>query len=481
MAKLRLVHRCASCGASQPKWSGRCSSCGDWNSLVEDVVADRPDRSVVGAAADRGPVAIRDVDLDAARPVTTGVGEVDCVLSGGLVPGSTTLLGGEPGIGKSTLLLQVAAAFPGTVLYVCAEESVQQVRSRAERVGALRAGLHLLADSSLPRIVAAAASMAPDLLIVDSIQAIADPELGSGPGSVAQVRGCAQLLVDDAKRAGMSTIIVGHVTKEGALAGPRALEHVVDTVLSFEGDRHHALRMLRAVKHRFGTTAELGLFSMESEGLRSVADPGQLFLADRCVGVPGSVVVPVVEGQRPLLIEVQALVVPSGLAMARRSAQGVDHGRLALLLAVMDQRADLSLAGSDVYVSVVGGIKLGEPGADLGVCVAIASAVTSTVVAPHVVVCGEVGLGGELRQTPLTARRLAEAARLGFRTAIVPSSAALDHPGIDVFPVASLAGALAVLGIDDRTPRRSRPAGDPLSKRAGSSRTATHEELTVHA
>ncbi|MEI7992157.1 MAG: DNA repair protein RadA, partial [Actinomycetota bacterium] len=429
-----------------PKWSGRCGSCGSWNSLIGDVEA-QVGYPPLSSGTPPDVQCISQLDpLDVPRP-SIGISEMDRVLSGGLVPGSVTLLGGEPGVGKSTLLLQLLAAMGGRTLYATAEESAQQVRLRAVRLGALHDNIFLLAETSLPRIRAAAAAMQPDLLIVDSIQAVSDPEIASGPGSVTQVRGCAQQLVADAKSNGLTTLLVGHVTKEGTLAGPRVLEHLVDTVLSFDGERHHALRMLRAVKHRFGTTNELGLFEMEGDGLRPVPDASKLFLADRRAGVPGSVVAPVLDGYRPLLVEVQALVTLSALSSPRRSAQGFDHGRLAVLLAVLDQRAGLMFGPCDVYASVVGGIRLTEPGGDLAVCVAAASAVTGRPVSGKVVVCGEVGLAGELRQVSQTARRLTEAARLGFTTAIVPRSAAVEVPGLEVIRVGTLAEALHTLGL----------------------------------
>ena len=363
MAKLRLIHRCTECGASHAKWSGKCLTCGAWNSLVEDV--EDPNEGVVSLAAGMAlvppgePTLIADVDATIGSPSPTNIGELDRVLGGGLVPGSVTLLGGEPGIGKSTLLLQLLAAATGTTLYVTAEESAQQVRLRASRLNALSPQLWLLPEMSLPNIITAIDSVKPQLVVVDSIQTVADPELGSTPGSVVQVRGCAHRLVQEAKRRDIPVVLVGHVTKEGGLAGPRVLEHVVDTVLSFEGDRHHALRLLRASKHRFGPTSELGLFEMTEAGLVGVPDASKLFLADRRTGVPGSVVVPTLEGQRPLLVEVQALTNPTnGGAPARRSVQGVDSARLSMLLAVLERRARISLSSHDVYASVVGGVKL---------------------------------------------------------------------------------------------------------------------------
>lgn len=380
------------------------------------------------------------------------------MLGGGLVPGSVTLVGGEPGIGKSTLLLQALASLANRgarCLLVTAEESKQQVKLRAERLGARDPALWLVAETSLPGVLAAINDVKPDVLVVDSIQTVYDPEIGSAPGSVAQVRECAHQLVRVAKERELTTVLVGHVTKEGTLAGPRVLEHVVDTVLSFEGERHHALRLLRAVKHRFGPTGELGLFEMADDGLKGVPDPSGLFLGDRRAGVPGSVVVPALEGHRPLLVELQSLVAPSALAMPRRSAQGLDSGRLSLLIAVLDRRVGLSLAGADVFASAVGGAKVVEPGADLALGLALASALTGTALPPDLVACGEVGLGGEVRQVAQTARRLSEAARLGFKTAVVPSSAPEPPAGMEAIRVRSLAEAVNRLDLSPSAAARS--------------------------
>jgi DNA repair protein RadA/Sms len=394
------------------------------------------------------PKPITEIDSAIGQPQPTTIPELDRVLGGGLVPGSVTLLGGEPGIGKSTLLMQLLAAWPKKTLYVTAEESTQQVRLRAERLGALNDNVWLLAEMSLPNIFNAIQQVSPDLVVIDSIQTIADPELSSPPGSVVQVRGCAHRLVQEAKHRNLPVIMVGHVTKEGGLAGPRVLEHVVDTVLSFEGERHHALRLLRAAKHRFGPTSELGLFEMTETGMVGVPDASQLFLADRRTGVPGSVVVPTLEGQRPLLVELQALTNPvSGGAPPRRSAQGVDSGRLALLLAVLERRARVSLAGHEVYASVVGGVKLSEPGADLGMCLALVSAIANKPLPADLVVIGEVGLAGEVRQVAQVGRRLAEAARLGFTRAIVPASASAKVQGIRVDTAATINEALSLAGL----------------------------------
>ena len=398
--------------------------------------------SAVPVAID--PTPIDQVAAAAAPRRATGVGELDRVLGGGLVAGSVTLLGGEPGMGKSTLLLQALgrlAASGARCLLVGAEESPQQVRMRAERVDALDPRVMLVATFALDEIVAAVDACTPDVLAVDSIQAIADPAVASVPGSVVQVRECAAALVRLAKARALPTLLIGHVTKEGSLAGPRTLEHVVDTVLSFDGDRHHGLRFLHAVKHRFGATTELGVLEMRSDGLAEVRDASALFLADRRPEVPGSVVVPVLEGTRPLLVEVQALVASAETPVPRRSAAGVDAARLALLLAVLEEHAGVPVGRHDVYASVAGGVRVAEPGADLGIALAVAGTRRRCALAPDAVAVGEVGLGGELRQVPQVERRLAEAARLGFRCAIGPASLPAV-PGVTALTAATLADAL---------------------------------------
>ena len=445
------MFRCTTCGDSSPKWLGRCPSCEAWNTLVEEADVER---APVALAPPSRPVLMADVDLGAYAHRPTGIGELDRVLGGGFVPGSVTLVGGEPGIGKSTLLLQVLASLArggARCLLVTAEESVQQVRTRADRLTAVAPELFIVAETSLAHVLAHLDDLRPDVLVVDSIQTIYDADLGSAPGSVAQVRECAARLVREAKERDMATVLVGHVTKDGALAGPRVLEHVVDTVLAFEGERHHALRLLRAVKHRFGPTGELGLFEMTDAGMTGVPDPSGLFLGDRSLGAdgraaPGSVVVPAVEGARPLLVEIQALVADSPLAQPRRSAQGLDAGRLSLLVAVLERRCGLSLSRSDVYASAVGGVRVVEPAADLALALALASAASGAPVPADMVACGEVGLGGEVRQVGHTARRLAEAARLGFRRALVPASAP-EVAGIELIRVASIRGAVEGLGL----------------------------------
>ena len=449
MSKLRLVYRCSECTTAYPKWAGRCPSCEAWNSMVEDVEGSEPDLAAL-VAYGTGAVAmpLAEIDTVVGGPQPTGIDELDRVLGGGLVPGSVSLLGGEPGIGKSTLLLQLAAAWPTRTLYVSAEESAQQVRLRAERLGAVGPNLWLLAETSLPHVVAALDTVQPQLVIIDSIQSVADPDLGSAPGSVVQVRGCAHRLVAEAKARGVPMVLVGHVTKDGGLAGPRVLEHVVDTVLSFEGDRHHALRLLRAVKHRFGSTNDLGVFEMVERGLVGVPDASSLFLTDRRTGVAGSAVTPTLEGHRPLMVEVQALTnkVNPGVP-PRRSAQGLDPGRLALLLAVLERRARLPMGQHEVFASAVGGVRLTEPGSDLPMCLAIVSALADHPLPPDIISFGEIGLAGELRQVAHASRRLAEAARLGFTRAIVPANSANGVDGITLVRVATLSEALMSVGL----------------------------------
>jgi DNA repair protein RadA/Sms len=448
MAKVRSTYRCAECGAEGPQWTGRCAGCGAWNTIVEERTA--PSSAATTRLGPSRALPIADVESEGWAPRPIGIGELDRVLGGGLVAGSVTLLGGEPGIGKSTLLLQALAALASrgtTCLLACAEESAQQVRMRAARLGALYPKLWLVAETDLSAILAHAAELNPDVLVVDSIQTVFDPELASAPGSVAQVRECAHRLVRAAKDGSRATVLVGHVTKDGALAGPRVLEHVVDTVLSFEGERHHALRLLRAVKHRFGPTSELGLFEMTDDGLAGVPDPGRLFLSDRQAHAPGSAVVPTLEGHRPLTVELQALVAKSNLATPRRSAQGLDNGRVAMITAVLEERVGIPLVGADVYALAVGGVRVVEPGADLALALAMVSSVLNRPLPADLVACGEIGLCGELRQVGQTGRRLAEAARLGFRRAVVPASAPEPPPGFEVIRASTLVEALAKAGL----------------------------------
>jgi DNA repair protein RadA/Sms len=387
---------------------------------------------------------IADVAAAATSHLSTRIAELDRVLGGGLVAGSVTLIGGEPGMGKSTLLMQALgeiAASGVRCLLVCAEESTAQVRMRADRLGVLVPELFVVSETSLPAVMAAVATLEPAVLAIDSIQAVHDPDGSGVPGSVTQVRDCAQELVRVAKENDIATLLVGHVTKDGGLAGPRALEHVVDTVLSFEGDRHHALRMLRALKHRFGATDELGLMEMTVHGLLPVDDPSALFLTDRRIGATGSVVTAVMEGTRPLCVEVQSLVAPTGAPIPRRIAQAFEGNRLSMLCAVLQQRAGIALTNQDVYASVAGGVRVAEPAADLAVALAIAGAHNDWAIDGGTLVIGEIGLGGEIRQVPQAARRLTEALRLGFHTAIVPVSTP-DVRGVNLRRVGDIREAL---------------------------------------
>lgn len=445
------VFECATCGAQSPKWLGRCTECGTWGSVSESVLPAARVSSGRAASSAGGarrsvpvPVPIGEVVISGAAPLPTELAELDRVLGGGLVPGSVTLIGGEPGMGKSTLLMQALgriAARGARCLLVCAEESAAQVRVRADRLGVLAPELLVVSETSLPAVMAYVAQVEPVVLAIDSIQAVHDPDAPGAAGSVTQVRDSAQELVRLAKDNDIATVLVGHVTKDGTLAGPRVLEHVVDTVLSFEGDRHHALRMLRALKHRFGATDELGLMEMTTHGLVPVNDPSALFLADRRAGATGSVVTAVMEGTRPLCVEVQSLVAPTGAPIPRRIAQAFEGNRLSMLVAVLQQRAGIGLAGHDVYASVAGGVRVAEPAADLAVALAIAGARNDCAVDSDTIVIGEIGLGGEIRQVPQAPRRLTEALRLGFRRAIVPLSTP-DVRGVQLCRVGDLREAL---------------------------------------
>ncbi len=400
--------------------------------------------------ANHTPLALGEVATDTAVVRPSGLAELDRLLGGGLLPGSVTLLGGEPGIGKSTLALQLAAAVTTSgrrALVVSAEETASQVRRRAERLGTAPRELALLATTSLHDVLAACAAERPELLVLDSIQTIVDPDLASAPGSVGQVSGCAARLVALSKELDIATVLVGHVTKDGALAGPKLLEHLVDTVCAFDGDRRHELRLLSVSKHRFGPSGELGVFTMTAAGLVAVPDPSGMLLADRRPGVPGNAVVPVVEGRRPLLAELQTLVASSPLANPRRAVSGVSASRLSILLAVLEQRAGCRLAGLDVFTSVVGGLKVSEPAADLALALALASAQTGRGLPDDVVACGEIGLGGEVRRVSHLGRRLAEAARFGFACALVPAGGAEAATGLRLVPVSDLREALELLGL----------------------------------
>lgn len=448
MTKTRLQYVCQSCGHMSPKWLGRCPSCGEWNTFVEEFQGN--ERGVQPATSAAEPVPITEVQMGAEPRVATGIGEFDRVLGGGLVQGSLVLIGGEPGSGKSTLMLQTCqrlATSRRSVLYVTGEESAAQVKMRADRLGASAADLLLLAENDLGSILGAIEKSSPSVVVVDSIQTVYRSDIPSAPGSVAQVRECTGDLLRLAKGKNVTVLLVGHVTKEGQLAGPRVMEHIVDTVLYFEGDRHHAYRILRATKNRFGSTNEIGVFEMRGDGLREISNPSAAFLSERAADAPGSAVVCAMEGTRPVLIEVQALVTPTVFGMPRRTAAGVDYNRLIVLLAVLEKRAGLHLASQDVYTSIAGGVSLDEPAIDLGIATAVASSLRDRPVDGTAVAIGEVGLAGEIRAVPQISRRTMEAARLGFRRCIVPRSSAeeVTGSGLEVVAVEQLAEALARL------------------------------------
>lgn len=464
MARVQSRYVCQSCGSAVLRWEGQCRSCGEWNTLVETVVRDQPRRpsavAPAGAGATPVPLSLPETAAEARRPV--GIGELDRVLGGGLVAGSVVLLGGEPGIGKSTLLLQVAAGVagggprpadraPGGVLYATGEESTSQVRLRAGRLGlasgAIADAIRVVAETEVGRIVDLARAERPVLLLVDSVQTAVSEELDGPPGSVGQVRECTLRLMELAKADGIPVVLVGHVTKDGTLAGPKTLEHLVDVVLSVEGDRTGGLRLIRAAKNRYGSTEEVGVFEMGERGLDEVADPARAFLAEHDAPAPGSVVAPVLEGSRPLLVEVQALVAPTSVPSPRRTASGVDPNRLALLVAVLGRRAGIGLGSHDVYANLAGGLTVTEPGLDLPLALALASSLRDRPLAPGTVAIGEVGLLGELRPVGGLDRRLREAARLGFTRAIVPRPQRREMPavpGIEAVVAGTLADAVRV-------------------------------------
>src|SRR6188474_1120615 len=432
--RAKTVYSCQECGAQSQKWLGRCPECEAWNSLVEERSV--PTTAGAGAAAasagsryalagTAGPQLYEDIDTVVSARLTTGIDEFDRVLGGGVVPGSLVLIGGEPGIGKSTLLLQAAAHFAhttGPVLYSSGEESEHQIKSRGERLGVERAPLYLLAETCLERIIEEIGRLRPALIVVDSIQTVFSLKFQSAPGSVGQVRESATQLLFAAKGQNIPTFLVGHVTKDGNLAGPKVLEHIVDTVLYFEGEKHHSHRVVRAVKNRFGAVSEMGVFEMTGKGLKAVPNPSALFLAERPEATPGSAVLCCLEGSRPILVEVQALVSTTSYGMARRMAVGIDQNRLSLLLAVLEKRAGLHLVADDVFVNIAGGMTIDEPAVDLGIVAAVASSLRNRPIPQGTAVFGEVGLGGEVRGVAQANLRIREAEQMGFTRIVLPAS-----------------------------------------------------------
>lgn len=483
MARQQSRYICQTCSAAHIRWEGQCRTCGAWNTLVETVVRESEARRRMPGPVVAGRTAFPQTlsRLREAEPVRipTGIGEIDRVLGGGLVPGSAVLLGGEPGIGKSTLLLQAAAGLASGaggssgVLYATGEESAGQVRLRAGRLDLLEGvaadRISVVAENEVGRIVELAREARPIALIVDSIQTVTVDELEGPAGSVGQVRECALRLMEMAKQDGIAVIIVGHVTKDGTLAGPKTLEHIVDAVLNLEGERTATLRLLRASKNRFGSTEEVGVFEMAEGGLAEVADPGRAFLATADEHAPGSVAGATLEGTRPLLVEVQALVAPAGYGSPRRTASGIDANRMALLVAVLGRRAGIGLGSHDVYANLAGGLQLTDPALDLPLCLALASSLRDKPVLRELVAVGEVGLLGELRPVPGLDRRLREAARLGFRMAIVPGSRRRDMPnvnGIELVAVSNLREAIGHAVGSGHSPAGGR---DHIEEPAGSS------------
>jgi DNA repair protein RadA/Sms len=450
----RTIFVCQNCGRESLKWLGRCPNCQEWNTFVETVVSTAAPPGI--SALGNPPRELSQVSVDSSDRLPLPLNEVNRVLGGGVVAGSLVLIGGEPGIGKSTLLLQISALVAqagGKVAYVSGEETLSQIRLRAERLGVSGEGLYLLAETDLGAILGHLEQLAPSLVVIDSIQAVYSPELESAAGSIGQVRECTLRLMHWAKPRAVPVFVAGHVTKDGAIAGPRVLEHIVDVVLYLEGEPFSAYRLLRGVKNRFGSTNEVGVFEMKQEGLVEVVNPSKAFLSQRWGEAIGSAVVPTLEGSRPLLVEIQALTTPTAFGLPRRTANGVDFGRLLLITAVLTKRAGLRLGNQDIIANVTGGLKVEEPAADLGIALAIASSAKDTAVDPRLAVVGEVGLSGELRAVSQLERRVAEAARLGFKRCLVPKTGAdISVPkNIKMVPVSTLREAIRVGLVGKRT------------------------------
>lgn len=451
MAKVKTKFYCTECGYESPKWYGKCPGCQSWNSMVEEtesIVKTQGRNSSLFDSKEK-PLPIINIESDQEPRILTGIQELNRVLGGGVVPGSLILVGGDPGIGKSTLLLQTSHAMTVSglrVLYISGEESVRQTKLRADRLEALSPDLYVLSETNMERIEEAVNQVDPHFLVIDSIQTVFLPEITSAPGSVAQVRECTSRFMRIAKGLGIATVLVGHVTKEGAIAGPRMLEHMVDCVLYFEGERHHTYRLLRAVKNRFGSTNEIGIFEMGESGLREVANPSEMFLSERPLGVAGSTVAASMEGTRPMLVELQALISATQFPSPRRMATGVDYNRMALIIAVLEKRQGMFLQNQDAYLNVAGGVKLDEPATDLAMAVSIASSFRDLPTKPYDVIFGEVGLTGEVRGVSRAEQRAKEAQKLGFKRVIMPEKSlkGWKHPvGIELIGINTVGDALA--------------------------------------
>lgn len=425
MAKTKVQFECSSCGHISPKWLGSCPTCSEWNTFVEQKTSSKPiehKAKVSGLEGNDSPRKLSEVETSEKSRFLSNISEFDRVLGGGFLPGAYILIGGEPGIGKSTLTLQIAKSNPElNILYCAGEESAGQIKQRAQRLGVQSENLLIYNETQVDKIIDEAQSVNPDLLIVDSIQTVFRTELQSMPGSIQQVKECAALFQQLAKKKNITTIVIGHVTKEGDIAGPRVLEHMVDTVLQFEGDKNYTYRLLRSLKNRFGPAQEVGVFKMDEVGLSEVTNPSELFLSDKTEGISGNAVVCTMEGSRPLLIEVQALVTPSSYGTPQRTANGFDRNRLALLLAVLEKRAGYSFSNHDVYLNIAGGFRLNDPAGDLGVCCALVSSLIDKSINQQTAFIGEVGLGGEVRVVPHIEQRQNESLKLGFAQSVVPA------------------------------------------------------------
>lgn len=433
MKKTKTVYCCQTCGYQSPKWLGRCPECGAWDAFAEERKAPPAamGRSFGGASSQAGPVPIDTIPMDGDHRTQTGIHEFDRVLGGGVVAGSLVLIGGDPGIGKSTLLLQVIhglARQDKKILYVSGEESVRQLKMRSQRLNALASGMLVVSEIDIDGILRMVEAIRPDALVVDSIQTMFSQDVASAPGSVSQVRESTMKLMVMAKRTGIPTFLIGHVTKDGAIAGPRIMEHMVDTVLYFEGDQNHEFRILRAVKNRFGSTNEIGVFEMKESGLAEVKNPSAIFLAERAANTPGSVVTACIEGTRPILVELQALISSAGFGTPRRTVMGLDYNRVSLLVAVMEKKLGLNLAGHDIFMNVTGGVKVSEPAVDLGIVAAVASSFLDRALPEALIPIGEVGLSGEVRGVSHLETRISEAEKMGFTRCLVPQASFKQLP-----------------------------------------------------
>jgi len=421
MSKTKLKYICSSCGYESLRWLGKCPECESWNSFTEEIVETSKRKPTISKSKYELNT-IETISADEADRIKTGITEFDRVLGGGLMPGSVILLGGDPGIGKSTLAMQATANINQKVLYATGEESEKQIKLRASRLKLNSPNFYVQAETNLSDILGAINQLSPAVVVIDSIQTMYRSELDNSPGTITQIRECTSLLMEEAKKKHYSVIIIGHVTKEGMIAGPKLLEHMVDAVIQFEGESNYSFRILRAQKNRFGSTNEIGVFEMHEDGLREVKNPSELFLSEREKLTPGSVVTSSIEGTRPILLEVQALVTPSNYGYPQRVSNGFDQRRLSILLAVLEKRAGIRVSSTNVFVNIAGGIRITEPAADLAVCAAIASSLTEKVIENQTIIIGEVGLGGEIRSVGHIEKRIQEAEKLGFKNAIIPSS-----------------------------------------------------------